>query len=66
MPIMPYTWAKVSAQNPEIYTYTVADSEDARESKRSGISTDTVAQLCTHEEDEDSGDSEHLETLPRF
>jgi hypothetical protein len=38
----------------------LADSETHESQKRSGKSTDTMAQLCTHEEeDDDSEDSEH-------
>jgi hypothetical protein len=38
----------------------IADSETRESQKRSGKSTDTVAQLCTHEEeDDDSEDSKH-------
>ena len=38
----------------------VADSETRESQKRSGKSTDTMAQLCTHEEEDDySEDSEH-------
>ena len=39
---------------------TLADSETRESQKRSGKSTDSVAQLCTHEEEgDDSEDSKH-------
>ena len=47
-------------EDEDLHSMDVADSETRESQKRSGKSTDTVAQLCTHEEeDDDSEDSEH-------